>query len=64
MKGDKYEKDPAGAFQKLKAMLEETEEDIRLLEEAGRPVSAAQRRTLEKLRAQFAALSGERLDDK
>lgn len=64
MKGDKYEKAPAGLFEKMKATLEETEEDIRLLEEAGRPVSAAQRRTLEKLRAQFAALSGERLDDK
>jgi hypothetical protein len=64
MKSDTYEKAPAGAFQKLKASLEAVEEDVRILEEAGHPLSAAQRRTLEKLRAQFAALSGERLDDK
>jgi hypothetical protein len=64
MKGDRYEQAPAGAFQQMKATLEELEEDVRILEKEGHPVSASQRRTLEKLRTQFAALSGERLDDK
>ena len=64
MKRDQYEKDPAGAFQQLKATLEELEEDVGLLEEEGHPVSAGMRRKLEKLRVQFAALCGERLDDR
>ncbi|MGF6758241.1 hypothetical protein [Paraburkholderia sp. GAS42] len=61
---DQYEKAPAGAFQQMKATLEEVEEDVRTLEEEGHPISAEMRRKLEKLRVQFAALSGERLDDK
>ena len=64
MKGDRYERAPAGAFQQMKATLEELEEDVRTLEEEGHPVSAGMRRNLEKLRVQFAALSGERLDDR
>jgi hypothetical protein len=64
MKGDKYEKAPAGAFQQMKATIEEIEEDIMILEEEGHHASAEMRRKIEKLRVQFAALSGERLDDK
>jgi hypothetical protein len=61
---DQYEKAPAGAFQQMKSTLEEIEEDVRTLEEEGHHASAEMRRKLEKLRVQFAALSGERLDDK
>ncbi|AUT75596.1 hypothetical protein C2L64_45360 [Paraburkholderia hospita] len=61
---NQYEKAPAGAFQQMKSTIEEIEEDIRVLEEGGHLESAEMRRKLEKLRVQFAALSGERLDDK
>jgi len=61
---NQYEKAPAGAFQQMKSTIEEIEEDIRILEEEGHLESAGMRRKLEKLRVQFAALSGERLDDK
>ena len=64
MKGDKYEKAPVGAFQQMKSTIEEIEEDIRALEEVGHLASAEMRRKLEKLRVQFAALTGERLDDR
>lgn len=57
---NQYEKDPVGAFQQMKSTIEEIEEDIRALEEDGHPASAEVRRKLEKLRVQFAALSGER----
>ena len=61
---NQYEKAPAGAFQQMKSTIEEIEEDIRILEEEGHLESAGMSRKLEKLRVQFAALSGERLDDK
>jgi hypothetical protein len=64
MKGNWYEKAPAGAFQQMKATLEEIEEDVEILEAEGHLESAEVRRKLEKLRVQFAALSGERLDDR
>ncbi|MCI0146679.1 hypothetical protein KNO81_12350 [Paraburkholderia sediminicola] len=61
---NQYEKAPAGAFQQMKATIEEIEEDIEILEAEGHHASAEVRRKLEKLRVQFAALSGERLDDR
>jgi hypothetical protein len=64
MKGNWYEKAPAGPFEQMKATIAEIEEDLRILEEEGHHASAEMRERLEKLRVQFAVLSGERLDDR
>jgi hypothetical protein len=48
----------------MKSTIEEIEEDIGALEEEGHHASAEMRRKVEKLRVQFAALTGERVDDR
>jgi SMC interacting uncharacterized protein involved in chromosome segregation len=61
---DRYEKAPVGAFEQMKSTIEEIEEDIGALEEEGHHASAEMRRKVEKLRVRFAALTGERVDDR
>lgn len=64
MSNDQHAKSHASLFEAMRMMAAEAEEDIRLLEAAGQPVSAAKRRRVEKLRVQFEAYSVVKQNDR